>query len=73
MNPSGSPPAADTRRLSGMARGLRLLAVAGSSRFAGCGDYDALPPNFLGYDVRRPRAPRQVVYVPGHVVALEER
>lgn len=73
MIETGSPPGSDEARFGALAKGLRLLAIAGSARFAGTGDYDARPPNFLGYDVRRPRMRQPVFFVPGRVVPPENR
>lgn len=73
MNPTGYPIQPDTVRFEGLARGLRLLSTAGSSRFAGTGDFDEPPPNLHGYEVRTPRAPREVHYIPGRVLNNEGR
>ena len=71
MIPSGYPFATDERRLHGIRMGLTILAIAGSSRFAGTGDFDSLPPNEHGVDVRMPRVRRPVYYVPGRIVPNE--
>lgn len=72
MKPTtGTSPATTARRGMSLQDALSAQVVQGSERFAGCGDFDARPPNFLGYDVNTPRYRRASVFVPGRVVPLE--
>ena len=71
MIPSGAQPFSGEHRFGALRTGLGVLSVQGSERFAGCGRFDARPPNFVGYDVRRPLVRRVAPFVPGHRIVLE--